>query len=158
MGEEQHYWAKRAFDRNDQMHDELLNASLNSGREALKAALLLNGGACIALLGFLASIASREASRTSLMLIAPAKVGLGWFAAGAFFAALGAGLAYICNSLYAGATADLDKKFQHPYLFENASSIRKQWWAVLINWLTVGSVSASYVCFLVGLALIVLKF
>ncbi len=158
MSEEQHYWARRAFDRNDQMHDELLKASLDSGREALKAALLLNGGACIALLGFLASIASREASRTSLLLIAPAKVGLGWFAAGAFFAALGAGLAYICNSLYAGAAANLDKKFHHPYLFENAKSKRNQRWAFIINWLTLGSVSVSYVCFIVGLALIVLKF
>ncbi len=157
MGEE-HYWARRAFDRNDQQHDELLKASLDSGRDALRASLLLNGGACIALLGFLASITAREASRSSLALIAPAKVGLSWFAVGAFLAALGAGLAYICNSLYAGAVAEKDKRFQHPYIFSNETADRLFWWARFVNWATVMVVFSSYACFVLGLLLIVFKF
>ncbi|WP_113499209.1 hypothetical protein [Brucella sp. NBRC 12953] len=156
--EDQHYWAKRAFDRNDQLHDELLKAALDSARDALKAALLLNGGACIALLGFLASITSKEATRASLMLLAPAKFGLTWFAAGAFLAAFGSGLAYICNSLYSGAAAEKDKRFSHPYIFGNKGSDRLYWWARAINWATVVVIFGSYSCFVLALGLIAYKF
>lgn len=36
--EDEHYWAKQAFDRSDQLHSEFQQASLDSARDALKAA------------------------------------------------------------------------------------------------------------------------
>ena len=78
-------------------------AAVDSAHLALKSLLLLNGGACVALLGFLATVIDKAPlSDGSGHLIRASVDSLGFFAWGAGFAVLAAGAAYLTNSLYAG--------------------------------------------------------
>jgi hypothetical protein len=144
-------WAKRAFDRQDNFHHELVKASLDSAREAIRAALILNGAACIALLGFLASVVSNQNSNIATSLIEATKNGLMWFASGAVLAVITAGFSYIANSLYGAGEASKTKTFEHPYVRENKASARFWFWGRMLNWIAVVVLVLSYVVFICGL-------
>ncbi|MDJ1465668.1 hypothetical protein NDI72_19115 (plasmid) [Nitratireductor sp. GZWM139] len=148
---DEHKWAERAFDRQDELQTEIMKASIADSKEAIRAALILNGAACIAILGFLASVIGGDSSNVSHPMTVAAKIGLRWFAVGALLAALTSGLAYLCNSLYAGAAADMSRHFEHPHIRSTPSSKRKVLWALIINWIAVATITLSYFLFGVGL-------
>ncbi|WP_349366765.1 MAG: hypothetical protein ABL311_04575 [Nitratireductor rhodophyticola] len=148
---DEHKWAERAFDRQDELQTEIMRASIADSKEAIRAALILNGAACIAILGFVASVIGGDSGNASHPMTVAAKIGLRWFAVGALFAALTSGLAYLCNSLYAGAAADMSRHFDHPHIRSTPIAEKKQFWAVLINWVAVATITFSYVLFGVGL-------
>jgi hypothetical protein len=52
--------AERAHDRDDAVSDTTNAAAVASGQVALRAALLINGGAAVAMLAFIGSIASLD--------------------------------------------------------------------------------------------------
>jgi hypothetical protein len=70
-------------------------ASVSSGAEAVKTALLINGGAAIAVLAFIGGIASQ--GRISTSDINDVAGGLSWFGYGVLSAAVTMGLAYLTN-------------------------------------------------------------
>lgn len=73
-------------------------ASIDAGREGLKALLLLNGGACLALLSFLASAVGKSGLRgMELGLLTGATSALILFAIGAGLAVLTCLLSYVTN-------------------------------------------------------------
>lgn len=126
MNDEPDYWAKRAFDRLDERHERQLDAAIQSGKQALNAALLLNGGACIALLGFLASAyAANTLPFERADLIAAFVGSLSSFAWGAFWAVLASGLGYLGNYSYSEAVFRKNKELERPYIRETAAS--KAW-------------------------------
>ena len=49
------YWAKRAFDRADNATEKQVEQTNQASVLALRSILILNGGACLALLSFLAN-------------------------------------------------------------------------------------------------------
>ena len=76
----------------------LERASIDAGKEGLKALLLLNGGACIALLSFLASTVGKQGLRAmELNLISGTTNALILFATGAGLAVLTCLLSYVTN-------------------------------------------------------------
>ncbi len=152
MGDEKQYWPKKAFDSQDQLVNDLMKAALDNARDALRAALLLNGGACIAVLGFLASLSSGTTTRAGMSLIGPAKAGLVFFAVGAALAAIASGLAYFTNSYYADANAEKQKRFDYPYIFDTDISVTKRKTGEKLHRVAVGAVIFSYCFFLMGLA------
>jgi hypothetical protein len=81
-------------------------ASIDAGAQAMKALLLLNGGACIAILGFLASTRTAPFSQATARLTYAFVHSLVWFGGGAGLAVGASCLAYLCNSYYAGALLD----------------------------------------------------
>lgn len=77
---------------------EIFKTANEAGREALKAALIINGGAVIAFLGFLGSMLSKGgAEALGLKLTIP----LCSFGFGVLFAALGFGVRYLTQFCYA---------------------------------------------------------
>ena len=79
-------------------------ASLQAAESGLKALLLLNGGACIAVLGFLASTASQEnISITYARIFSGMVSSLVFFSTGAGLAVLTSFFAYLANQCYASA-------------------------------------------------------
>lgn len=93
--------------------ETLEGAAIESGNQALKALLLLNGGACVAILGFLASTLTNANSQGDGAKLTYAFVhSLSWFGSGAGFAVGASCLAYLCNSAYANGLADVESRWK----------------------------------------------
>ena len=84
----------------------LEQASLDSAHEGLKALLLLNGGACVAILGFLATTLKDAKAGGFEPLVAAMLRSLTFFAVGAGLSVLTAVLSYLANQAYAGHLID----------------------------------------------------
>jgi hypothetical protein len=113
--------------------EALENASIESGNQALKALLLLNGGACIAILGFLSSTyTAPDLDTDRARLLEELIRSLGSFAWGAGSAVLASTVAYLTNSYYARALM---------------SSKRSQWriaWAFNLVAVLAGTASLAW--------------
>lgn len=85
----------------------LERASIDAGKEGLKALLLLNGGACIALLSFLASTVGKQNLRAiEISLITGTTNALILFATGAGLAVLTCLLSYVTNQFLSSYIRD----------------------------------------------------
>ncbi|QPB21160.1 hypothetical protein [Rhizobium sp. 007] len=119
----------------------LEGASIEAAQEGLKALLILNGGACIALLGFVATTISQpEASATYRPLIRGMMKSLVSFSVGAGLSVLTSMFAYLTNQAYVAALEGPDKY----------SWAAGQWW----NNVAVMTALLSLVAFFVGVSLI----
>ena len=124
-GGQQNEWAREVFRKHERRAEALEIASVESANLALKSLLLLNGGACIALLGFLASIFSANVQQQeSARELAPFLAALSKFASGAGLAVFASSLAYLTNSAYARSLMTYDKKWEWPYVEANEKSKR----------------------------------
>lgn len=87
-------------DRKSATDLEMFKSVLDTGKTALTTAILMNGGASVALLAFLANISVK----TELVSRVPAIAGaLMWFVFGVLFAACATGVTYLTQSAYARA-------------------------------------------------------
>lgn len=149
--------ALRAYEVHYRFHASLLTAAIEAGKEAIKAALLLNGSACIALLSFLAVITARDSSRSVLLLIQPTKEALAYFAFGSLAAALGSGLAFASYCLRANSEAHRDMKDEFPFIFECPTSKRFMLCSDIATGCAVFLVVGSYLIFAYALISIAAK-
>ncbi len=87
---------------------EMLKGTLDAGREALNAIVIVNGGAVIALLGFLGAALSKDMPRAlGLGLTIPLLL----FGAGVLLGALGFGARYISQACYSGEHSNWGQGF-----------------------------------------------
>lgn len=96
----------------DERADSLEKASIDASVEGLKALLLLNGGACISLLAFLASVMARdELNIAQAKFVVGAKEALVYFAIAAGLSVVTCVFAYLSNQAY---SAHLRWREQYP--------------------------------------------
>ncbi len=107
---------------NDQ-DSHLYEATVTAGAAALKSAILINGGASVALLTYLGYAASQQGLPEALL----------WFVCGTLAAAMGAGSTYVA---LLGAARSEDKA--------------KRRWFQSLNTVSIVLVIASYSAFAVG--------
>ncbi len=87
--------------------DALEKASIDASVEGLKALLLLNGGACIALLAFLSATMGKEHTiQKEAAFVAGATDALAFFAGGALLAVITCVFAYLANQAYSSHLRD----------------------------------------------------
>ncbi|MDO8288768.1 MAG: hypothetical protein Q7T44_06070 [Parvibaculum sp.] len=121
-----HDWAREVFGKHERRAESMEKASIESANLALKSLLLLNGGACIALLGFLASVFSSDAQYADkVSALQPFISALIKFTWGAAFAVLATAVAYFVNSYYARGLMAYDKSFEWPYVKSNDQADRE---------------------------------
>ena len=77
------------------------SAATKSAETTLQALLLLNGGACVALLGVVASISANKDPQSLKEIIESLRGSLWWFAHGAGASVLASALGYLTNYCYA---------------------------------------------------------
>lgn len=106
---------------------------------AVKAFLLINGGAAVAMLGFVATVASK--SESLKLEIAAIVDALMWFGWGVLAAAVCSGLAYCVMYLQAEAAGRVTFTWQHPYIEEKPIS---KWITWLTNLFHVAAVAAGF--------------
>lgn len=125
--EQQDAYARERFRDHDRRAEAMEAAAVESANQALKALLILNGGACVALLGFLAATFGKpDLADQNLALLSALRL-FGWGAAMAVFASA---IAYLCNSCYARGLMAYNKGWKWPYLSKTASSARN-WTAAI---------------------------
>lgn len=144
-------FARRAWDRHERTHLQLLGASLDTAREALRALLVVNGGACVALLAFLGVATGIEDTRRQAMFAALAEDALRWFAFGLLSALIAAGFAYLTNALAAAAISTRLSSQDPPYFIETPESQRNRSLSTTLNIGAVLAAVVSLIFFLTGI-------
>jgi hypothetical protein len=85
---------------NDKRADDLERASIDASTQGLKALLLLNGGACIALLAFISSVVGTKVAGREAAFVSSARQALVYFAIGAGLSVVTCVFAYLANQAY----------------------------------------------------------
>jgi len=148
-----HEWAKRTFDSSDTRREAQYAAATEAANAALKALLILNGGACLALLAFLANVLDHEEVSRSAQFLVPAAISaLVMFSWGAVCAVLTSGLAYLVNRFYAECLGARRRSVEHPFEHDTKASRR---WLCAANGLNIAAILlffASIGLFVAGIA------
>lgn len=100
----EHYKAQNAtnlagYAASVQLHAEMAKAAITYGLEALKAAMVINGAAAVAVLGFLSAAATKIPPPTTMLAYLP--LALVFFAGGALVAAFAIGITYLSQASFA---------------------------------------------------------
>lgn len=103
--------AERAHENLAQFIRQNFLAAYQSGQAALRMLVLVNGGAAVAVLFFLSTVAGRV-SVAQIALIASSLI---WFVAGISFGLLALTCAYLTNLLDASVGSSLSQTWQYPY-------------------------------------------
>lgn len=115
--------AERAHDRADEQAQQVNEAAVRDAQAAIRIVLILNGGAVIAVLAFVGSLAAKGTSQLPLLheVISHSF----WFVLGAASTGVVAALAYLTNVCYGASWAYLERAWAHPYL---RNTRKATWW------------------------------
>ena len=139
--------AMRAHDRSDQALDAAQKAALETSTIAIRAMILVNGGAVIALLAFVSAIeTSKNDAIQSSELVAP----ISWFALGVGSAIVTAAMAYVVNYMEVAVIASRIATWKHPYFEDGKSTAIKRRSKTIVHILAVLTAAASLACFGMG--------
>lgn len=125
--------AERAHDRADAASQQVNEAAVRDAQAAIGIVLILNGGAVIAVLAFVGSLATKGTSQLPLFheVISHSF----WFVLGAASTGIVAALAYLTNVCYGASWAYLERAWAHPYL----RNTRKATWFGRAGWFSIFS-------------------
>ena len=131
--------ARRAAERAHEVHKEFVfqsnAASVESAHSALRTIMLINGGAVVAILGFICVVADKnKLSTNDLHAIADC---LRWFAFGIFCAAVAFGAAFLVNCSTALGNAAKPLDLVPPYVHDCPTS---NWCNVFRNLCAVSAI------------------
>jgi hypothetical protein len=115
--------AERAHDRSYEFELKINEAAINNGNIALRTALLINGGAAIAVMTFLGNLYSNEKTASGRDF-GPLISSIEWFGWGVALAGLAIALAYFTNTYIAASANETNKTWQHPFVVPNDKSKR----------------------------------
>jgi hypothetical protein len=135
--------AQRAHDRSNAFARQINEAAINAANLTLRMALLVNGGAAVALLTFIGSLPGEQKRAVAATL--------DWFAWGVAAALAGLACTYFTN--HGLAVQERSKAFTDvpPYVIGGANT--KRWRSVVLVFRILAIIvgSASVVLFLVGM-------
>jgi hypothetical protein len=135
--------AERAHDKSEEFVRQVNEAVISGGNLALRTAMLINGGAAVALLTFVGGLPADQKRAVAATL--------GWFAWGVAAAVAGLALAYFTN--YCIAVQERSKKwiYQPPYIQDGTTT--KRWGKVIRLFRTLAILVglSSLVLFIVGM-------
>jgi hypothetical protein len=141
--------AEREHDHQNDLGKRMLDAAARDAQEAIKVALLINGGAAVAILAFMGSLVAPKGGFTLAELKSVGN-SLYWFVAGIVAAGITSGCAYFCNSLYAGFRLEQKRIWEWPYVESTKKSARYRCMALWLNWIAVGFAGVSLLLFVGG--------
>jgi hypothetical protein len=142
--------AERSHDVETEFGHRANEAAVNSGTQAVRAAIIINGGAAVTMLAFIGHLISVNEGKF-VNKFADLTDPLIWFAWGVTFAAMSVGGAYFTNYAIATASVARSRHYDDPFIREtNASKA----WKVAI-WIfqivSVGTCIASITLFVIGM-------
>ncbi|TCL09156.1 hypothetical protein BXY66_1201 [Shimia isoporae] len=123
-------------------------AAVGFAEATVKALLLLNGGAAVAMLAFVANLGAANDSAIDLPSVVRSLV---WYAGGAGFAVLTAGFCYVVMYLQATHAQSHEFKYAHPFVVEGPKTVGRR---KLVNFFHVAALVIAVVSlasFIVGI-------
>jgi hypothetical protein len=135
--------AQRAHDRSNEFARQINEAAINAANLTLRMALLINGGAAVALLTFVGSLPVEQKRAVAATL--------DWFAWGVAVAVAGLACAYLTN--HGLAVQERSKTFtdEPPYVINGANTKRWRYVVLVFRLLAIIVSSGSVILFLVGM-------
>ena len=135
--------AQRAHDRSNEFARQINEAAINAANLTLRMALLINGGAAVALLTFVGALPAEQKRAVAATL--------DWFAWGVAAAVAGLACAYFTN--HGLAVQERSKTFadKPPYVINGANTKRWSYFVLVFRVLAIIVGSGSVVLFLVGM-------
>lgn len=130
----------------------LFQAGLSFGLEARRTAILVNGGAVVAMMAFIGATYNSPSSDVESLraaLLLPAFI----FAAGAVVAGMASGFAYFAQYLYHEVAEAREMHWERPFIRDTRASASPMRWGMFWHVLCVIAVPCSYVLLTSGLTL-----
>lgn len=112
--------AHREHDRLENFFNSVNSASIKAGELTLRMAMLINGGAAVAMLAFIGGLISKD--KIGVGQLERVGSSLTWFAGGVAFAVAGVALSYFTNFFLASVASSQIKKWEPPYLEPGANT------------------------------------
>ncbi|WP_137044595.1 hypothetical protein [Pseudolabrys sp. FHR47] len=106
--------ALRAHDAESEFWTQVNQGALDGGTLAIKTAFLINGGAALAVLGFIGAVAGQ--GRIGDADVQNITSALMWFTSGVALAGFSTGAAYFTNLATAAMSSSKKRLWEHPYL------------------------------------------
>jgi hypothetical protein len=143
--------AQRAFDLHSSRLDQMNEAAIKAGDAALRAGLLINGGAAVSVLAFIGNLATKEPIAGSQLSRVASSLEI--FAAGVFAAVVGMGLSYLTHLSDAEYRASLKWKWvgDLPVTEDGPASKRIRWFRIACHVLAVSAFLVCIGCFIGGI-------
>ena len=132
--------AHRAHDVEKEHGFRLNEAAINNANLVLRALLIINGGAALALLAFLSNIEFTVPDEAAPLIS---------FAGGVAVTAIAMGLAYLTNYCYTIASVERVRSYKHPYIRESDKSnrwIKIGFWSHIIAAALAIAAIAFFIC------------
>lgn len=142
--------AERAHDSADRDLKDMNQSAINTGTFAIKMALLINGGAAVAMLTFLGNLVEPTSSPLKPQIKDLAN-SLSWFASGVGTGALSATFAYFANYFAAEQFGSVAKFWDHPFVRETAAAPYWYRCRLVAQWLATICGVASAILFIIGI-------
>jgi hypothetical protein len=143
LHEQQRSVAERAHDKIDEFHRYINEAAISAANLALRMALLINGGAAVALLSFDGHLPQKQMTAVAGTLL--------WFAWGVAASVAGIALAYFTNYCMAGVASSKLKSYQAPFVSDGPRTWKWIFANRVFHILAVLAGLASLVLFIVGM-------
>jgi len=140
--------AQRAHDRSYEFFYKVNDAVIRNADAALRAALLINGGAAVAVLAFIGALASKDRIHLSLGDVANSLI---WFGYGVSAAVAAMALSYFTNYLIGTHALSLVKNWEPPYQKKGPWSNLWHCLAVIFHVFAIAAGTASLVVFIFGM-------
>lgn len=142
--------AERAHDDAKEFGAAANSAAVKNAEEAIKAALLINGGSSVAMLAFIGTLVSRDVLSTAqLTEIVRPLLSFGCGVAASMFASAAA---YFTNLSIAGSSNRQQRNYIEPFLRSTPASTRSARTGEFARWFAISCLAASIGCFIWGLA------
>ena len=137
--------AERAHDDNTAFGKDANSAAVKNAEEAIKAAILINGGSSIAMLAFIGTLVTKD-------FLQPAQIDtiswpLIWFASGVGTALIAAAAAYSTNLFIAGSANRKENSYEHPFVRGTAASRSAGLRGEIARWIGIVAFIGSMICF-----------
>ncbi|WP_334151570.1 hypothetical protein [Hyphomicrobium sp.] len=139
--------AERAHDKLDDFCTEVNAATVQSGQLALRMAMLINGGAAVAVLAFLGALSSSVGMEQVSRLASTIE----WFAWGVGVAVAGMGAAYFTNYCHTSLANSLVRTWEHPFTVPTRSSKIWDWTGNVFHVLAIAAGVGSLILFIMGM-------
>lgn len=149
LREQDRLQAIRAHERFYRLSDRNDDATVASGTLALRSLMLINGGAAVALLAFVGTLATNDAKNSFDLLVITGP--LMWFVWGVALSVLAIGLVYCTNYCMSCRDVNVKLTWKHPFIKKNDNY---RYWhvaVVVFQIFTYLSGVGSLVCFIYGM-------
>jgi hypothetical protein len=141
--------AQRAIDLLESRRDKMNEAAIKAADSALRAGLLINGGAAVSVLAFIGSLETKE--RIALSQLSHVASSLEIFAFGVFAAVVGMGLSYLTHLFDADYFGSLKRIGDSPFAEPGPASKRSLWLRTSARALAVVAFLFCIGCFIGGM-------